>query len=208
MISALKPRYGAKTRIDVYVNEQYCLTAEKKVVAALGLQTGQAWDETAFWQQAAASELDAALERSYTYLEGGMRSRRQLEEKLERLGFDRPIRELVLEKLEKLGFADDEAFARQWMQRNLTNKSVRAVRQQLRQKGVDRELIDTIALEETDEAAEIEKCAAICRKYLDARGDAQRNCRRAVAACQRRGFGWEQIRAALAQIGQDEDWAE
>jgi len=208
MISELKPRYGAKTRIDVYVDGEYCLTAEKKVVAALGLKEGDAWDEQAFWDQAAASELDAALERSYTYLEGAMRSRRQLEEKMIRLGFAEPIRELVMERLEKLGFADDEAFARQWMQRRLNHNSVRAVSRELRQKGVDRDMIESIAQEETDEESEIEKCAAILKKYLSApRLDAQTAKRRAISACQRRGYSWDQIRQALASVGEEsEEW--
>ena len=205
MITQLKPRYGAKTRIDVYVAQEYVLTAEKRTIAALSLREGDPWDEELFWNQAAAMELDAALERSYTYLEGAMRSRRQLEEKLIRLGFAEPIRQLVMEKLEQLGFADDEAFARQWMQRGLASKSVRAVRQELRSKGVDKELVDQIAQDETDEEAEIDKCAAVCRRYLDGRGDAQSNRRRAIAACQRRGYSWEQIRTALSRIGEESD---
>lgn len=100
------------------------------------------------------------------------------------------IIESVLDRFEEVGLVDDAQFAGLWVegqQRRL--KSSRALREELRLKGVDAEVIDE-ALAETADDADYRAALALAQKKARSMGDLepQVRYRRLAGALVRRGF--------------------
>lgn len=91
------------------------------------------------------------------------RSRRELQTRLLRAGFESEEVEAELERLESVGLIDDEAFARQFVEHAVTSRLAgrRAVATSLAAKGVDRGTVE-LALEEIggDDASRAAELAA------------------------------------------------
>jgi regulatory protein len=94
-------------------------------------------------------------ERALGLLAVRARSRRELETRLGQAGFEPDEVADVLERLERVGLVDDEAFARQVAQHrfNVKHEGSRSVSGQLRAKGVSASLIEAV-IEESGQGEE------------------------------------------------------
>ena len=112
-------------------------------------------------------------------------------------------REKAVERMEELGLVNDENFARRYAEQLLFSKhnAPRGAVRQLVQKGIDRELAEEI-IEEID----FDPCdgirAVIDRKYKNINDEKIR--RRAVAALQRLGYGWDDIKTVLREYTEED----
>ena len=106
--------------------------------------------------------------------------------------------------MEELGLVNDENYARRLAHDLIYLKklSVRGAKYKLMEKGIDRELCEEI-LEEFDVDPVEQLVELIERKYADKLDD-EKGRRRTVAALQRLGYSWGDIKSALAEF--EEDW--
>jgi len=120
-----------------------------------------------------------------------------------RLSNERRAKEKAVERMEELGLVNDENFARRYAEQLLFSKhnAPRGAVRQLVQKGIDRELAEEI-IEEID----FDPCdgirAVIDRKYKNINDEKIR--RRAVAALQRLGYGWDDIKTVLREYTEED----
>jgi len=112
--------------------------------------------------------------------------------------------ELIIRKLKEQKFLDDTAFANWWIeQRTLIKlKPKRIIKMELRQKGIDDELIDEL-LEKTDETvSDLTKAKRIVEKklskYKKFQGFEKRN--KLGRFLQSRGFDYDTIKDALRDL--------
>ena len=128
-------------------------------------------------------------------------SKQELTRRLMKKGSDAGDAQAAADWLEEIGAVDDENYAAALV-RHYGGKGYgpARVRDELRRRGVDRGLWDS-ALEEMPEAAEI------LDHMLQKRGDLSdpKERRRASDALLRRGFSWEQVRAALGRYAEMEE---
>lgn len=98
-----------------------------------------------------AEVLDAAAR----FLEARPRSEDEVRRKLLRLGYPSAMVEEAVGKLLTVGYLDDEAFARSWVESRDRAKprGEHALRRELGLKGVDRQLIDEVLGERRDDAS-------------------------------------------------------
>ncbi|HHU39843.1 MAG TPA: regulatory protein RecX [Propionibacterium sp.] len=118
------------------------------------------------------------------------RSRAELAQAMAKKDVPAEIIASVLDRFEEVGLVDDAQFAGLWVegqQRRL--KSTRALRQELRLKGVDSEVIDE-ALAETADDADYRAALALAQKKVRSMGnlEPQVRYRRLAGALARRGF--------------------
>ena len=129
---------------------------------------------------------------------GRMYARRELARKLAQK-YDGPAVDWAVEEMERLGYLDDEAFARTRAGMLLRkNRSRLVILQDLADKGVDRQLAKTVLEELCSE--EQEGDAAALDRLLEgqyARRLAAGDTDKVRAALARRGFGCGQVRRAL-----------
>jgi regulatory protein len=98
-----------------------------------------------------ASESDPAvvLAAAVRFLESRQRSIREVRRRLGQAGYPGPMIDVAVERLEELGFLDDEAFARAWVESRdrARPRGERALRSELALKGVTREIVDRVLAE-------------------------------------------------------------
>ncbi|MFN8628999.1 MAG: regulatory protein RecX [Chloroflexota bacterium] len=95
------------------------------------------------------------LDAAATFLEARPRSEDEVRRKLLRLGYPSAMVEEAIGKLLTVGYLDDEAFARSWVESRDRAKprGEHALRRELGMKGVERQLIDEVLGERREDAA-------------------------------------------------------
>ena len=98
--------------------------------------------------------------------------------------------------MEELGLVNDESFARRYARKLIFEKkmSKRAALFELSRKGIDKETAEEI-LDEIDVDYREQIKDFLDKKYRDLSDEKTK--RRAVAALQRLGYGWDDIKAAM-----------
>jgi regulatory protein len=137
----------------------------------------------------------------------GPRTRRQLEDRLRDRGCEVDVARRVLDRMSEVGLVDDEAFAEMYVRSRQETKGLAAgaLRHELRQKGVDDEVVDA-ALEEIDPEREKEQARAlVARRLRTMRGlDRDAQTRRLAGFLARKGYGsgvsYQVIREALDEL--------
>jgi regulatory protein len=164
---------------------------------------------TAEEQEAAAKEICLRL------LTDRARSKHELASRLRRAGVADEIAEKVLERFDEVGLIDDQAFADAWVRSRHRARGLgrRVIAQELRRKGVAKEVVDE-ALTEVDDAAEEQRARELVERRLRTLGasgpeDRQTAGRRLLGMLARKGYpppiAYRVVRWALAEHGADED---
>nr|WP_282005418.1 regulatory protein RecX [Propioniciclava sinopodophylli] len=118
------------------------------------------------------------------------RSRAELAQAMAKKAVPEAIIEAVLDRFEEAGLVDDAQFAGLWVEgQQRRMKSTRALKQELRLKGVDAEVVDE-ALAETADDADYQAASALARKKVRTMGALEPHVRyrRLAGALARRGF--------------------
>ena len=94
------------------------------------------------------------LEAGARFLEARHRSVAEVRRKLTRLGYRADLVTDAIERLGELGYLDDDAFARAWVESRDRAKprGEHALRRELGQKGVDRTLVDAVLDDRREDA--------------------------------------------------------
>ena len=145
------------------------------------------------------SHTKRAKSRAMWYLSHSDCSRAMLIEKLSK-SFPDYACIAAADRMEELGFLNDEKYARYKFERILNEKkvSVGVAKQLLRGEGIDRELVDIIA-EET-EIDPIEPIVGLIeKKYKNKLGDFEAN-KKVIAALMRKGHKYPDIKEALSRF--------
>ncbi len=193
-----------------------CTAEDGRVFILTGRElahTGAAVREgSAFLEEKAFGELmdylyRKALGRCGNLLAGMDYPKRKLEEKLERDGYPRDIRERVIKELAGARYLDDSRYAANYVASGLSSKSLSRIRMELQEKGIDRDMIDeaaALAAKDTDipgmERAQIR--AFLTKKHYDPENCSFEEKQKLMAALFRRGYSAGLIRT---ELGSSED---
>ncbi|HET9109368.1 MAG TPA: regulatory protein RecX [Ktedonobacterales bacterium] len=207
-ITAVRPDERRPDHYHIEFDTGGELLLDEALVAEERLAPGDRLDEADIERlRAAAAERDV-FDRAARFLAARPRSRAEVRRRLLRPSPRRApppadAVERALDRLERLGYLDDAAFAAYWAEQRerFSPRSARAVRQELRQRGVDAETAAASADPDDDEA----RAVAAGRKRLAslAQADYQTFYTRMGGFLQRRGFGYGVARVAIRRL-----WAE
>lgn len=199
-ITRLERQKRRKTRVSVFLDEEYAFSLEEITAAALHL--GQELEENDVEDLLRRDGANRAQERALSLLEVRPRSRRELEQRLRRAGFDPTAVEEALGRLERVELVDDGAFARFWVEQRLTfrPRSRRALQYELRHRGVPGEAVD-LALEQVDDAKAAEDLARRHLERLSGTDDWQVVREKLYKLLRSRGFGYGTTKEVLDSFG-------
>ena len=202
----LTAQAGKKDKIHILIDGVYQTTVDALYFSTCGFRDGAELTQ----EQAAAFLRDAHFRRAFnkgaSLLSYQDRTRRQLLERLEP-DFGAEAAAAAVDRLEELRLVDDARYAETFANELLRRKkmSPRRIRQELLSRGIDRETADEAvdALEFDGESVLLDLLETKYRgKYVDEKG-----YRRTVAALQRLGYGYGDIRAAMREA-QAQDYEE
>jgi regulatory protein len=204
-ITSLQVQKRNQERVNVYLDEQYAFAVT--VVVAAGLRPGQFLSDQEIEQLKSQDERQKAYDRAIFYLGFRARSQLEMERYLREKGYSPQVIAETIQRLAEENYLDDTAFARTWVEERgrLKPKSGKALRYELRQKGIDAATIEE-ALNELDEEALAWQ--AIEKKFRQWQQlDELDFKKKAFDFLSRRGFGYQVARAVVERawefIGSD-----
>ena len=191
-----------KKRSAVYVmesGEQFWIT-RLQMAERESIELGQEIDTDELRQWLLPRQYPMALNDAVAFLAQRARASGEIRQKLRRKLYMEDTIEMVLYKLEKERFVDDEAFARDWAASRARSQLGRSrIMQELRMKGISQETAEA-ALDEVDEDESDEAAAALARKLLkrySSEADERKAMQKLLAAMARRGYGYEASKRAV-----------
>jgi regulatory protein len=207
IITALKIQEKDKTRVNVFLDEQFAFAISLN--AALNLRKGQQISEAEIEQLQRDDERQRAYTKALHFLGFRARSQAEIEQYLREKACPPPVIEEVVQRLLAEKYLDDQAFARLWVDnREQTRpRSSRALRYELRQKGVDDTVINDLVDTVDDDAA---AWAAVEPKLARWKAlEQQEFFKKLSGFLARRGFTYAVTRRiykrAWAELGDDEN---
>ncbi len=187
-ITALKVQKRNPQRVNVYLDGEFAFGLSR-ITAAL-LEIGKILDEEKIRELQHADEDEVAYQIALNFLSYRPRSEDEVVNNLKKHGFSEEVVSKVIDRLDRLGLVDDRAFAKTWVENRseFRPRGRRALRTELRQKGIADELIDLV-LEPVDEVALAYRAAIKqSRKYRRLDWDNYRQ--KMIAFLARRGFNY------------------
>ena len=166
------------------------------VVTELRLYAGRELDEAAMAALRQGSARSIARERALEILSRRPMSRKELRDKLLQKGEDEETADYCAQWLEANGFLNDEAYAAA-VARHYAAKGYGAgrVRSELSRRGIARELWEDAHAAMPEPDGKLDKFIASRLKDPEDRDQ----IRKITAALYRRGYSWEEIRAAMGR---------
>lgn len=149
-ITALKQQQKDKERVSVFLDDEFAFGVTMNV--AMGLKKGQLLTEDDIAELKYGDSFAKAFNAAVRYLGYRARSQHEIEKYLADKEYAEEVIEATVVRLYDYNYLDDEAFARAWLNDReiLKPKGARALRYELKQRGVTEEII-TLVLEELNE---------------------------------------------------------
>ena len=197
-ITALTAQKRNEERLNVYLDGKFAFGLA--VEAAAGLRVGQAVSPEEIAELKDRDRFAQAKDRALRYLSYRPRSESEVLWNLRQKGYEDDLIAGVIHYLIERQLLDDEAFAAYWVEQRETFKprSRLALRQELRQKGIARAVIEA-AVAEVDEAGAAKRAAEKrARRWRHLPYEEFR--KKMGGYLQRRGFGYDITRTTIDMI--------
>jgi regulatory protein len=188
-------------RVDVYVDGEWAVRVSQTQLISAGLYTGLRLTASQWSDLLDTAAEENAYNRALNYLSYRPRSSREIAQNLQSRGIDHQVVGRVLERLEKAGFLDDEQFAEFWIANRgqFSPRGKRALKQELFQKGLSREVIER-SLEDLPDQVELAQRAARRRLRSVESCDRATFHNKLLGFLNRRGFDYQASREAVDRL--------
>ncbi|HHY88444.1 MAG TPA: hypothetical protein GYA06_05975 [Chloroflexi bacterium] len=198
-ITALKAQKKNPNRVSVYLDGEYAFGLAK--IVAAWLQVGQVLTDEKIDQLQAKDAEEVAYQRALRFLSYRPRSESEVREKLVKLGFEQQVIDAVIQRLIDSRFLGDQEFAQTWVENRSTfrPRSRRVLALELRQKGVEEEIIQEALHENVDDQELAYKAAIQYSRRLE--GLEWEDFRKRLSGfLGRRGFSYGTIAPVVKQL--------
>ena len=198
IITALEVQKRNKQRVNVHLDDDYAFSL--KLDEAARLHKGQHLTEAEVDALEAQDTLARTIDTAARFLSYRPRSIKEVRENLAKKDTPPQVIEAAVEHLASLGYLDDLAFATFWVRERNTFKplSPRALRYELRNKGIAATIIDEVLAQvDTDDTA----YRAANSQTRRLRGMSRRAFQdKLLVFLQRRGFGYRDAKPAINRL--------
>jgi regulatory protein len=186
-------------RYSVYIDGRYAFSLSDLDLAASGLKVNQEITGLRIQELQDQSQIGKALDRAYNYLSFRPRSSKEMRDYLKKKDYDDPLIEKVMDRLHQNKLLNDSDFAAAWVrERQLTQpRSKQHLRQELRQKGIDSQIIDDVLNEISNDMQQVAIRDLIQKKRLLNRYDDKQKLMAYLAG---KGFKYGEIKQALEEL--------
>jgi regulatory protein len=193
-ITALQPQANNPERVNIFVDGQFLQGAHALLVHQMGLVTGQELVQEQLTQLRDEETLQRAVDRALNFLSFRPRSREEVRRYLKRKAVEPEVIEAVMQRLDKLELINDHDFASFWIENReqFSPRGAQALKNELRMKGVKRDIVDELVSDEQDEELAMQVARKKALSLIQQPGiDYATFYRRLGSFLQRRGFNYE-----------------
>ena len=204
---------GRITELSLYKGDTYKLELESgqtfflncALVADYDLHEGGEMDADLLEKLQHADKLRKAKKRALYLLGSRMYCWNELYKKLLPTYGEEASR-AAADAMQEYGYIDDEDYARKLAQRLIHGKryGMGKTRWEMQRRGLDRDLVEDVLAEYSDDDIDGEIMHLLETKYADKLSDPD-DRRRTMAALARRGYGWSQVKRCMERLELSDD---
>ncbi|MBP3940929.1 MAG: RecX family transcriptional regulator [Christensenellaceae bacterium] len=197
----------AKIYIHVELDDGAKLVLKEDTVAKHMLYKGMMLDDEKITEILSNDGKQRALEKAANYLGYGMKTTKQVKDKLKEKGADEESIDYAIEKLSEYCYIDDSEYARLYAQQNAKKYGVKMIENKLRQTGVCANIAKEAAKSVSDSQEEAAKALLekLSRKYAGL--DERKKKQKMYEALMRKGFEWGKV-SHLLKVDYDDGFEE
>lgn len=206
-VTRVSPQQATAERMNIYLDDRYAFSMSVRALGEHPVSVGDTLGEADVARLRDADEPDRAVASALNLLTHRGRSERELRQRLRMKGYTAGAIDAAIGKVIDWGYLNDERFAEAWVEQRQAGRprSRRALANELREKGVAREIVETtIEAAEIDEVADARRLAAD-KWRKDASLEPDKRRQRTAAFLARRGYGWDVARQVLDELARGED---
>ena len=197
-----------KGRVRIFFDDGSSFLLLNSMYQERPLEINQEIDVSEFSDWITVRQYRSALEKAVAMLAVRARSSIEISQKLHQIGYTQETIEMVLYKLNKEDFLNDQDFANQWVQYRAEKKiGSRKIAQELKIKGITGEEAEK-ALAFLSDDIQLENAVLLARKVLKRLNpgeESRKKGQKIIAAIVRRGYEWDIAREACEQVLGEED---
>ena len=199
-ITAVEPR--RKQMCALFIDGEYVMNLDAQTLIENRFDVGREIDDDELKEIIEKSSERRAKEKALWLISYRSHSKKELFDKLKR-SFDEASAQKAVDRMEELGLINDEEFAKLYARKLVNGKkmSVKAAEYELYRKGIDKITAEQV-LGELEYDPQTQIIEFITKKYKNIQDEKIK--RRAVAALQRKGYSWEEIRQAIESLVSEE----
>lgn len=202
-ITDLEPQVNNAERVNVYVDGRFLLGVNAVIVLRMGLRVGQEVLPEQLEQLRNEEAEQQAVDRALNYLSFRPRSREEVRRYLQRKETPPYVIDAALERLNRLNFVNDRAFVEFWVENRekFKPRGARALKNELRLKGVERDIVDELVDKDGDEELALRAAHKKAASLAHTPGMDYATFRNRLSAfLQRRGFGYEAVKHTVKAL--------
>ena len=195
-ITAIEPR--RKQMCALFIDGEYVMNLDAQTLIENRFDVGREIDDDELKDIIDKSNERRAKEKALWLISYRSHSKKELFDKLKR-SFDEASAQKAVDRMEELGLINDEEFAKLYARKLVNGKkmSVKAAEFELYRKGIDKITAEQV-LGELEYDPQTQIIEFITKKYKNIQDEKIK--RRAVAALQRKGYSWEEIKQAIESL--------
>ncbi|MEC0265193.1 regulatory protein RecX [Paenibacillus anseongense] len=205
IITLVEKQKRGKHRYNIFLNEEYAFSVHEDILIKHRLVKGESVDLQDMERIIQDEEQNNAYMKALRAIGRRPHSSSELKRKLKESGYEPPIIEWVIEKLAAQNYLNDEEFAKMWTDSRIISqkKGRNLVRQELQQKGIDKELVKH-AMENINQEDEIAGAMKLAQtKWKQTSGELFDKKRKTAAFLMRRGYTGAVVTKVLGQLSSE-----
>jgi regulatory protein len=203
ILTKLDPSTHSPGYLKLEVDGVPLCTVSKRRAARLGLVEGITLRDEVVEELRKSAGIEGALALANRFLAHRPRTVEEVRARFRRAQFEPEIIEAAVAELQRQGLLDDQRFAAMWVENRSTfsPRSARSLEQELRRKGVDRDVVEQ-TVEEAQLGDETTLAIEAGQKRLRSMAslDEETFRRRMGGFLARRGFAYQTASAAVEQL--------
>lgn len=205
IITLVEKQKRGKHRYNIFLNEEYAFSVHEDILIKHRLVKGESVDLQDIERIIQDEERNNSYMKALRAIGRRPHSSSELKRKLKESGYEPPIIEWVIEKLASQNYLNDEEFAKMWTDSRIISqkKGRNLVRQELQQKGIDKELVKH-AMENINQEDEIAGAMKLAQtKWKQTSGEVFDKKRKTAAFLMRRGYTGAVVTKVLGQLSSE-----
>jgi regulatory protein len=203
-ITSIKPQ-KSKKRVNIYLDDKFGFGMDLETFLKRGLKLEQELSEEEISSIVKESEFQTTYDKILRFAAVRPRSEKEFAGWLNKYKVHESIRMELFNRLKRLGLTDDKKFSIWWIEQRMQfrPKSKRAIEEELKIKGIRKDIIDEAFSEQkVDEASAVRKLLLKKKyKWADLSGFEKR--KKIYNFLLQRGFGGDVIREVLGDFNDD-----
>jgi regulatory protein len=186
-------------RRSVFIDGKFAFGVDEEVISRLGLKKAESLTEQKIKQILRQKNENEAKDIALRFLSFRRRTEKEVQDKLQKKGFDDKTIKKTIEKLKEYDLINDLEFAIAWVKERLAYKprGKKLLRQELWKKGIKKEIIDQVIQElcQDEDKSALELLEKMKNRYKNLEPQVAK--RRMYGYLLRRGFSYETAKNAL-----------